>query len=76
MTPGMAQTTADDSDAALASLRSFYPVRASQLMGYLRSQNALRNVLEDWRESQILKLTLSLNYNVDELITAFQEKRI
>jgi hypothetical protein len=63
-------------DEGMKELRNFYPDRAYHLSEYLRKANAEMNVLEAWREAQLVKFIASLILNADELITGFTQKRI
>ncbi|HEX4135111.1 MAG TPA: hypothetical protein VHY84_10915 [Bryobacteraceae bacterium] len=65
-----------NSHAAKASLLSFYPARASQLMQHLVTRNQSEHLIADWREQQMVKFIFSLTYNVDELLHGFNQKRI
>ena len=65
-----------ESDEGMGALRKFFPERAYHLSEYLRKANAEKNILEDWREAQIVKFIASLILNTDELVGGFVQERI
>jgi hypothetical protein len=62
-------------EAAIGALRNYFPERASELSRRVSALNADKQVLEKWREEQLLKFIQVLKVNAEELERAHTEQK-
>jgi hypothetical protein len=62
-------------EAAIGALRNYFPERAAALSRRVSALNAGKQVLEKWREEQLLKFIQVLKVNAEELERAHTEQK-